>query len=479
MHLAGPGQDQLLDLAVVPESKGGILLVKPGETGTDLLLVVLALRQDGHVRHGLGEVHPFQAEGLLPRTQGIAGVGVLQLHGGPDLAGADDVQFIAGVAVGVVDLAEPFRRVFRRVVHVAAVLDFSGKNPEIGEFPDVGLGDRLEHQRGQRAGRIRVQRDFLAAARWGCRHRRAVRRRSHVRGRRVHHAGDADVCRGARRQHGEDGAVLHPLAQPFEELLFGQRTFFEVNLEQFVVGFRHGFYQFFPMFLRLVGEVSGDLGALALAVAALESHRLHGDQVDDARESIGFSDRNLDGNGLRAEAFLQAAQRVVEVGVFLVQEIDHHHAGQAVLVRVLPGALRLHLDAFYGLDHDGHVVRDAHGAVHFAGEIGIARGVENMEVVVVPFAVQRRQVHGNAVFDLFLAVVRHGVAVVHATEPVRGAGVEEHGFRQGGLAAPPVAREANVSDFFDVIFLHEHPSSSGLRIPSITLYLSKIVSTTV
>ena len=224
------------------------------------------------------------------------------------------------------------------------------------------------------------------------------------------------------------------------------------------------------MFFCLIGEVSGNLGALALAVAALESHRLHGDQVDDARESIGFPDRNLYGNGLRTEAFLQAAQRVEEVRVFLVQEIDHHHAGQAVLVRILPGALRLHLDAFDGLDHDGHVVRNPHRAVHFAGEIGITRGVENMEVVVVPLAVEGRQVHGNAVFDLFLAVVRHRVAVVHAAQPGRRAGVEEHGFRQGGLAAPPVAREANVSDFFDVIFLHEHPSSSGLRFPRITFF---------
>ena len=91
-------------------------------------------------------------------------MGVLQFHGGPDLAGADDVQFVAGVAVGVVDLAEPFRRVLRRIVHVAAVLDFSRKNSEIGEFADMCLGDRLEHQGGQRPGRVRVQRDFLAAA---------------------------------------------------------------------------------------------------------------------------------------------------------------------------------------------------------------------------------------------------------------------------------------------------------------------------
>ena len=103
-------------------------------------------------------------------------------------------------------------------------------------------------------------------------------------------------------------------------------------------------------------------------VAILELHalgfdvpvdRLHLDQIDDAFEVFLGADRHLHRHRVRAEARLQLADDLVEVGAGAVHLVDERKARHAVLVGLTPDGFRLRLHAADRAQHE-------HGAVEHA-----------------------------------------------------------------------------------------------------------------
>ena len=70
-----------------------------------------------------------------------------------------------------------------------------------------------------------------------------------------------------------------------------------------------------------------------------------------------------------------------------------------------------------------------------ADEVGVAGGVEEVDVLALVLEVEDAGVDGEVVLLLLVVVVGDAGAVVHAAHAVDGVGLEEQGIGQRGLAA--------------------------------------------
>src|SRR6185436_5001272 len=83
------------------------------------------------------------------------------------------------------------------------------------------------------------------------------------------------------------------------------------------------------------------------------------------------------------------------------------------------------LDAGDGIDDDEGRIGDAERGARVAQEVGHPGGVDEIDLVLVPLRVGEAAGERVLAGDLFLVVIGHRGPVVHATEAVDGAGVEE------------------------------------------------------
>jgi hypothetical protein len=137
-----------------------------------------------------------------------------------------------------------------------------------------------------------------------------------------------------------------------------------------------------------------------LTVVAGEGHRLHGDKVDDALELVLESDRQLDQHRIVTELFTQLildTQRVGAGSITLVHKCDARHP---VTPHLTVDGERLTLHTGHGTQHQDSAVENAEGALDFDGEVNVPWRVDDVDVVVVPRAVGRRALDGDAALTL-------------------------------------------------------------------------------
>ena len=89
VHLREAGEQLLAGALVASEDERRVLLGKAAQRRGRLVLVALRLRRDGEAHHRLGEVDRRQVDGALRIEQEIAGVRLLQLGDGADVALAE------------------------------------------------------------------------------------------------------------------------------------------------------------------------------------------------------------------------------------------------------------------------------------------------------------------------------------------------------------------------------------------------------
>ena len=75
---------------------------------------------------------------------------------------------------------------------------------------------------------------------------------------------------------------------------------------------------------------------------------------------------------------------LVGISVVAVDLVDNNDRLEAVLQRLLEHKFGLGLGAAEGIHHKEHSVHHLHDAFHLAAEVGVTRGVDNVDVVVVP-----------------------------------------------------------------------------------------------
>ena len=126
--------------------------------------------------------------------------------------------------------------------------------------------------------------------------------------------------------------------------------------------------------------------------------------------------------------------------VGLVDDQDDRQAGLECLAQHEPG---LRQRALGGVDQENNTVDHHQRALHLATEIGVARGVDDVDdhVAAVHGGVLRE--NGDALLALQIVGVHHSVGVGAAG--AERAGLPQHRVDQGGLAMIDVSDDGDIS----------------------------------
>ncbi len=102
------------------------------------------------------------------------------------------------------------------------------------------------------------------------------------------------------------------------------------------------------------------------------------------------------------------------------------------------------LYALHGGQQEHRAVEDLQGALDLGDEVGVAGGVDQVDLGVADREGGDGGTDGDAAAALDRAVVRKGVSGVDAAEPVDGAVVEEQPLGEAGLTGVDVGQDADV-----------------------------------
>ena len=255
---------------------------------------------------------------------------------------------------------------------------------------------------------------------------------------------DADHLGGGPAGDGEDAGLGDALGQRLLQLGGGDGLALQVALGEVVVGHHDALDQVVAHLVLALGHVVGDLALGGLA--PLVEHGAVGEQVGDAPEARLLADGQLEGRHAGPELVAELVEGAVEAGPLPVELVDEEHAGQAPLGGQPPGRLGLDLDTLHRADHDHGQVGHVEGGLEVGDEVGVAGGVEEVDLVALELEGGEGQRQGDATLHLLRVEVGGGGAVLHPALAADGAGAEQQGLGQARLARSTVADEGDVAD---------------------------------
>ena len=227
------------------------------------------------------------------------------------------------------------------------------------------------------------------------------------------------------------------------DLLLGEEQLHEV-----VAVHRERLEHLTPGGLGGVLQVGGDI-VLAddLALLAVEVEGLHADQVDHAPEVLLLADGQLHQHRVGAELLPDLLDHRLGVGARAVHLVDEGQAGDVVALHLPVDGHRLRLHAAHGAEHQHRPVEHAQRSLHLDGEVDVARGVDQVDLVPQPADAGRGAGDGDAALLLQLHVV-HGGAVAAAADVldlVDPARVVKDALAERRLAGVDVGGDADVA----------------------------------
>ena len=148
VHLAHPGEDLLPGLLVAAEVERRILLGQPPDRRRHLLLVALDLRRHREAHHRLGEADLGHVGLDLAVEQQIAGLHLLQLGDGADVAGPELLGRDVLLPLLEEQRAHALLRVRARVDERLVGPDRALEDAEEVDPAGERVGDRLEDEGG-------------------------------------------------------------------------------------------------------------------------------------------------------------------------------------------------------------------------------------------------------------------------------------------------------------------------------------------
>ena len=253
----------------------------------------------------------------------------------------------------------------------------------------------------------------------------------------------AGTAENGRNSHG-DGRLAEALFEVFDREVAVLKIFFH----QLVVLLGNGFHEFSAVFLGILHHLGRDIRLFeVLAEIVFINFRIHVDEVNDPSESIFFTDRELDADRARAEALAHHFDGVIEIRAVDIHFIDVSDAGNLILIRLAPYRFRLRFDAALRTESRHGAVEDAQRALHFDGEVDVARGVDDVDPVSFPGAGRC----GGSDRDAALLFLNHPVhrrgALVHFAEFMRLTRIEQDTLGRRSLAGVDVRHDADVPGY--------------------------------
>ena len=210
--------------------------------------------------------------------------------------------------------------------------------------------------------------------------------------------------------------------------------------------------------LELVRNLVHGLGVNHALGVFLEVPRGVGDEVDEAPEVGLGAHGDLCGHGVGTEALLHGLDGVEEVSADAVVLVDEGDARDVVVGSLTPDGLGLRLDAGNGIEDRDGTVEDAQAALDLCGEVNVARGVDDLDDVVLPEARGGGGGDGHAALLLLNHPVHGGCTVVDLADLVGLAGVVQDALGGSRLTSIDVGHDADVAKVFELVLNFCHVS---------------------
>src|SRR5699024_3002571 len=362
VQLTHTADDGLAGLLVQLHGEGRVLFRQLLDGGTQLLLVGLGLRLDGHLDDRIREVHVLEDDRVSGVGQGVTGCGVLQADECVDVTSGCAVNRLLLVGVHLEQLADALRIGLGGVDDLVAGLHSTGVDADVGQLAEERVNGDLERQSGERlvAGRLAVALN-LAVLRVKALDRADVHRVRQVVDDGVQDRLDALVLVGGTTEDRVCLAVAGEVTDLLRDLVDGDLLAGEVALHELFIGLRDSLDELLAVLLSLLLQVGRDLldGRLgACSNDAWPHQSLHLQQVDNTLEVVLSADRQLHDQRLRTETVNDGLHGVVKVRTQLVHLVDEADARDVVLIRLAPDLLRLRLNAFLRVEDSDSAVQD-------------------------------------------------------------------------------------------------------------------------
>ena len=132
-----------------------------------------------------------------------------------------------------------------------------------------------------------------------------------------------------------------------------------------------------------------------------------------------------------------------DAGVGAVDLVDGHHQAQVLLQSLLQDETGLGHAALGGIHQQKNAVDHLQNALHLAAEIGMARGVDDVDLDALVVAGTVFGQNGDAALTLDVAAVHD--ALSHDLVVAERAALAEHGIHQGGLAMVDMSNDGHVA----------------------------------
>ena len=236
---------------------------------------------------------------------------------------------------------------------------------------------------------------------------------------------------GRAAHHGEHRTVGYAASKHYFELGGTGDIAIQVLLQHVVIGHHDAFHELLVDLGLLILHLGRDVDFLC--GAAVVDVGLVGEQVGDAMEAGAVADGQFQRGDARAESVLQLGEDVLEAGVLPVKLVHEHDTGQAGVGGLVPDGGGPVVHPTRGVDHEHQQVGYLEGSVQFAGIVGGAGCVDQVDLVAVPVEAgqsQRLAVGGG----LFLgAEVAHRGALLHSARTVDDASPVQQRLSQRGL----------------------------------------------
>ncbi|MNX63408.1 hypothetical protein D3C86_944040 [compost metagenome] len=444
-------QDGAVRAPLHRDDEGGVFLLELGEGDRKLRLVVLGGGRDGHRPdggggggHGVGQA----PRGMALGDQGIAGLGLLELGGGPDVARHQPLHGELFLAHQLEEAAQALGDLALGVGEVGVGGEAARQHLEDADLAQVGIREGLEHDGDERALRFGLQGDLGLAvqvlqgriAPFGGRRRQIDER--------VEQGANPGVAEG-RAAHDRDQLVGEQIGaqEPGELGLCGLLTA-QVAFEHLVVELGDPFDQGGVVALDQLGELRGGVRDLGdLAGLGGEVPGLEPDQVHVALEGPPFADGQLERHGVGREALVDLLEdRGIGLGGVLLDPVDEDQDRQRERAGRLEGLAGVGVHPLGRVDDEQRRVGAGHGKLGVGREVVAARHVEEVEGVVAPLARGDARLHRQLAQDLLAVEVGGGVAGLDPAAQRDRGHVEQHALDQGRLADPVGTDDGDVAD---------------------------------
>ena len=219
-----------------------------------------------------------------------------------------------------------------------------------------------------------------------------------------------------------------------------------------------------------------------MALAALDVVGPLVEHVDDADHLLVLvPDGGDHGSHVLAEAVPQGLEGGVVVGVLLVGLGDIEDAGQLAGLAVFPRLFGAHAHAALGGADDDGGVGHPQGLHDLAGEVKIARCVQDIDLAALVLNGGHRSGQRNLTANLLGIEITDGISVGHLAQAVGPAGGIQHTLGQGSLSVSAVAQQTDVTDVlrgiahsgFLSLLLEDRAPPLGMR-HCLSHYISRI-----